>query len=92
LSERDLKILRSVNRRAHYLDKGFNLCGLRFGWTFIIGVSPFFTFLDSISSRLSAGIIPGAGDVADALLGYLLVIRKARKAECVFVTSSIIAP
>ena len=39
LSKRDVKVLRSVQRRAHYLDKGFSLCGLRFGWTFIIGVS-----------------------------------------------------
>lgn len=37
LSDRDAAILRSVKRRAHYLDKGFNLCGLRFGWAFIIG-------------------------------------------------------
>jgi len=63
LSARDAKILKSVQRRAHYLDKGFNLCGMRFGWTFIIG------------------IIPGAGDVADAVLNYLLVVRKARQAE-----------
>jgi len=63
LSARDAKILKSVQRRAHYLDKGFSLCGLRFGWTFIIG------------------IIPGAGDVADASLNYLLVVRKARKAD-----------
>lgn len=38
LSARDAKILKSVKRRAHYLDKGFNLCGMRFGWTFIIGM------------------------------------------------------
>ncbi|KAJ3883936.1 hypothetical protein F5051DRAFT_2749 [Lentinula edodes] len=63
LSSRDAKILKSVQRRAHYLDKGFSLCGLRFGWTFIIG------------------IIPGAGDVADASLNYLLVVRKARQAD-----------
>ncbi|KAF8269562.1 hypothetical protein EI94DRAFT_1778227 [Lactarius quietus] len=63
LSDRDAAILRSVKRRAHYLDKGFNLCGLRFGWAFIIG------------------IIPGVGDAADAILGYVLVIRKARRAE-----------
>ncbi|KAF7292868.1 hypothetical protein MIND_01185800 [Mycena indigotica] len=63
LSARDAKILKSVQRRAHYLDKGFSLCGFRFGWTFIIG------------------IIPGAGDVADASLNYLLVVRKARKAD-----------
>lgn len=37
LSDRDAAILRSVKRRAHHLDKGFNLCGLRFGWSFIIG-------------------------------------------------------
>ena len=39
LSKRDAKILRSVQRRAHYLDKGFHVCGMRFGWPFIIGAS-----------------------------------------------------
>jgi hypothetical protein len=63
LSDRDTAIIRSVNRRAHYLDKGFNLCGIHFGWSFIIG------------------IIPVVGDAADAILGYFLVIRKARKAD-----------
>lgn len=63
LSDRDAAILRSVKRRAHYLDKGFNLCGVRFGWSFIIG------------------IVPGVGDAADAILGYVLVIRKARRAD-----------
>ena len=29
-----------MQRRAHYLDKGFSICGLRFGWTFIIGIIP----------------------------------------------------
>lgn len=37
LSDRDAAILRSVKRRAHHLDKGFSLCGVRFGWSFIIG-------------------------------------------------------
>ncbi|OCH95359.1 hypothetical protein OBBRIDRAFT_767585 [Obba rivulosa] len=63
LSAKDAKILKSVMRRAHYLDKGFNLCGMRFGWSFIIG------------------IIPGAGDIADATLNYVLVVRKARQAD-----------
>ncbi|KAI0346060.1 hypothetical protein BDW22DRAFT_1352048 [Trametopsis cervina] len=63
LSARDAKILKSVKRRAHYLDKGFSICGMRFGWTFVIG------------------IIPGVGDVADAGLNYILVVRKARQAE-----------
>ncbi|CCM02229.1 uncharacterized protein FIBRA_04309 [Fibroporia radiculosa] len=63
LTPRDTKILRSVNRRAHYLDKGFSICGMRFGWTFIVG------------------IIPGAGDIANATMNYVLVVRKARKAD-----------
>ncbi|ORY56819.1 hypothetical protein BCR35DRAFT_296166 [Leucosporidium creatinivorum] len=40
LSKRDERILRSVRRRAHYLDKGFTLCGFRFGWTAILGLIP----------------------------------------------------
>jgi len=63
LSKRDAKILKKIKWRAHYLDKGFRICGLRFGWTFIIG------------------LIPVVGDVADASLNYILVIRQAKKAE-----------
>lgn len=63
LSARDEAILRSVKKRAHYLDKGFSLCGIRFGWTFLIG------------------LIPVVGDVADAVINYLLVVRKAQKAD-----------
>lgn len=63
LSKRDAKILKSVQRRAHYLDKGFSVCGMRFGWTFVVGLIPF------------------AGDFADAFLNYLLVVQKAKKAE-----------
>jgi hypothetical protein len=40
LSKRDAKILRKIKWRAHYLDKGFRICGLRFGWTFFIGLIP----------------------------------------------------
>ena len=42
LTPRDKKILRSVNRRAHYLDKGFRILGMRFGWTFLIGTCSHF--------------------------------------------------
>jgi len=63
LSARDVAILRSVKKRAHYLDKGFSLCGIRFGWTFVIG------------------LVPVAGDVVNALINYVLVVRKARKAD-----------
>jgi len=40
LSSRDAKILKSVQRRAHYLDKGFRILCFRFGWTFAIGLIP----------------------------------------------------
>jgi Domain of unknown function (DUF4112) len=40
LSERDAKILLAVKRRARRLDKGFNLCGLRFGYTFFLSLIP----------------------------------------------------
>ncbi|KAG8907171.1 hypothetical protein FRB99_005143 [Tulasnella sp. 403] len=40
LSPRDEAILRKVKKRAHYLDKGFNVCGFKFGWTAIIGFVP----------------------------------------------------
>ncbi|KAF9532665.1 hypothetical protein CPB83DRAFT_807107 [Crepidotus variabilis] len=40
LSKRDAKILKSVKKRAHYLDKGFSICGMRFGWTFFISLIP----------------------------------------------------
>ncbi|KDQ15926.1 hypothetical protein BOTBODRAFT_276447 [Botryobasidium botryosum FD-172 SS1] len=54
---------RKVKSRAHYLDKGFSVCGMRFGYTFLIGLIPF------------------AGDFADLVLNYTLVLRKARQAE-----------
>lgn len=37
LSKKDAKTLRKIRRRAHYLDKGINLCGFRVGYTFFIG-------------------------------------------------------
>ena len=83
LSKRDAKILKSVNRRAHYLDKGFSLCGLRFGWTFVIGQCHFVRCGMYEIADAPVGIIPGAGDIADATLNYMLVVRKARQAECV---------
>jgi len=63
LSKRDAKILKSVKRRARRLDRGFNLCGMKFGWTFIIA------------------LIPVVGDITDGILGYTLIIRKAKQAE-----------
>lgn len=47
LSERDQKILIKARRRAYILDYGFNLCGIRFGMSSLIGLIPAFgDFLD----------------------------------------------
>lgn len=85
LSKRDTKILKSVQKRAHRLDKGFTLCGFRFGWMFIIGAS---SFLPSLPSPITtnpdlawSGIIPVAGDAASAAINYTLIVRKAKQAE-----------
>lgn len=40
LSTSDLKLLQTLQKRAHRLDKGFHICGIRFGWTFFIGLIP----------------------------------------------------
>ncbi|KAH9959609.1 hypothetical protein BC827DRAFT_1268673 [Russula dissimulans] len=40
LSESDSAILGTVKRHANVLDKSFNLCGVKFGWTFIIAIVP----------------------------------------------------
>ena len=40
LSKHDAQILKSVQTRAHHLDKGFNFCGVRFGWSFFIALIP----------------------------------------------------
>ncbi|KAA1113663.1 hypothetical protein PGTUg99_017775 [Puccinia graminis f. sp. tritici] len=40
LSKHEEKILKKIRKRAHYLDKGFSICGFRFGWTFLIGFIP----------------------------------------------------
>ncbi|CEH14016.1 Protein of unknown function DUF4112 [Ceraceosorus bombacis] len=40
LTKQEAKLLRKIARRAHYLDKGFTICGFRFGWTAIIGIIP----------------------------------------------------
>ncbi|UZJ56870.1 hypothetical protein CBS101457_006190 [Exobasidium rhododendri] len=61
LTKAEAQLLKKIARRAHYLDKGFNVCGLRFGWTAVIG------------------LIPGAGDIADASLNYLLVLKPAKE-------------
>jgi len=41
ISEHDGKVLTKVKRRAHRLDMSlFSLCGIRFGWSSVIGILP----------------------------------------------------
>lgn len=40
ISERDKKILTKARRRAYILDMGFNICGIQFGMSSIIGIVP----------------------------------------------------
>ncbi len=61
LTRKQAKLLKKIKKRAHYLDKGFYVCGLRFGWTFFIG------------------LVPGLGDITDAILNYTLVVKPVKK-------------
>ena len=63
LSSKDEKILRKIMKRAYKLDKGFSVCGFRFGYTFLLG------------------LIPVVGDILDALIIYLLILRNAKKLD-----------
>lgn len=64
VTDHDAKILKSVRRRAYNLDLSlFNLFGISFGWSAIIG------------------IVPGIGDVIDALMAWFLVVRKCNQVE-----------
>ena len=60
LTRKQAKLLKKIKKRAHYLDKGFHVCGLRFGWTFFIG------------------IVPGLGDIVNAILNHTLVVRPVK--------------
>ena len=44
--------MRTVRHRANVLDKSFNLCGARFGWTLIIGTAPIPFLLHSLAPPL----------------------------------------
>lgn len=63
------------------MDKGFSLCGFRVGYTFFIASQVSHhgsTFHLIIASQ---GLIPGVGDVADAILGQMLIIGPAKKLD-----------
>jgi len=74
LSKRDEKILKKVRKRAHYLDKGMNLCGFRVGWTFWIGIIP--GLGDIVDVLLNYGLVVKPArkcDIPDHLLSKMLL-------------------
>ncbi|WWC72662.1 uncharacterized protein I206_106626 [Kwoniella pini CBS 10737] len=74
LSKRDRKALKKIRRRAHYLDKGMNLCGFRVGWTFFIGIIP--GLGDAVDAGLNYFLIVSPSkklDIPQSLLSKMLV-------------------
>ncbi|WWC92385.1 uncharacterized protein L201_007342 [Kwoniella dendrophila CBS 6074] len=74
LSKRDKKALKKIRRRAHYLDKGMNLCGFRVGWTFFIGIIP--GLGDVVDAGLNYCLVVRPSrklDIPDSLLSKMLV-------------------
>ncbi|KAL7420860.1 hypothetical protein Q5752_004813 [Cryptotrichosporon argae] len=74
LTKQEEKILRKVRKRAHYLDKGMNLCGFRVGWTFWIGIIP--GLGDVVDATLNYTLVVAPArklDIPQSLLSKMLV-------------------
>ncbi|WVQ70778.1 hypothetical protein IAR50_000300 [Cryptococcus sp. DSM 104548] len=73
LSKRDQRALRKIRKRAHYLDKGMNLCGFRVGYTFIIGIVP--GLGDAVDASLNYFLVVKPAkklDIPDSLVHKML--------------------
>ncbi|ADV21023.1 hypothetical protein I315_01434 [Cryptococcus gattii Ru294] len=73
LSKRDRKALKKIRKRAHYLDKGMNICGFRVGWTFFIGIIP--GLGDAVDAGLNYCLVVKPAkklDIPDSLLHKML--------------------
>ncbi|RXK41937.1 hypothetical protein M231_00658 [Tremella mesenterica] len=74
LSKRDQRLLKKIRKRAHYLDKGMNLCGFRVGWTFWIGFVPFVGDITDALLNYTLVVKPAKQlDIPDSLLQHMLV-------------------
>ncbi|KAF8510031.1 hypothetical protein JB92DRAFT_3119329 [Gautieria morchelliformis] len=69
LSNRDAKILRKVKKRARRLDRSLSICGMRFGWTFIIGLVP--VAGDAVNAGMSYILVVKKAEQAE-IPGWLL--------------------
>ncbi|KAI9759012.1 MAG: mRNA-decapping enzyme subunit 2 [Chaenotheca gracillima] len=71
VSPHDAKILRKVERRAYRLDRClFNCCGLKFGWSSVIGIIPWIG--DVIDLWLALKVIKTSLEVEDTLPSALV--------------------
>ncbi|RAL64904.1 hypothetical protein DID88_001498 [Monilinia fructigena] len=64
ISDKDAKILTKVKRRAYRLDMSlFNCCGIRFGWSSVIGLVPAIgDFIDLFMALMGAKILKAKGE------------------------------
>lgn len=84
ISEHDGKVLTKVKRRAYRLDMSlFNICGIRFGWSSVIGIVPGYVFAPYFISRScgkAANSLNSIGDAIDAFMA-LMVLRTCEQIE-----------
>lgn len=74
MSPKDAKVLQKIRKRAHYLDKGMNLCGFRVGWTFLLGLIPFVG--DAVDALLNYNLVLKKAkecDVPDYIIAQMWV-------------------
>ncbi len=69
LSHNDQKILKSVRRRAYYLDLSLSCCGFRFGWAGIIGLIPWIG--DFFAAYLALLLLKKAQQIDGGLPSYI---------------------
>jgi hypothetical protein len=69
--QHDGKVLTKVKRHAYWLDMGlFNCCGIRFGWSSVIGIIPGYVFEETINTKLNK--LLSIGDALDAFMAIMV--------------------
>ncbi|GME79092.1 unnamed protein product [Ambrosiozyma monospora] len=65
LSKHDKKVLKSVKKRAYYLDQSLSVLGIRLGWGGIVGLVP--AFGDFVNLFFSVMLIKKSGEIEGGL-------------------------
>lgn len=71
ISEHDAKVLTKVKRRAYRLDMAFNFCGIRAGWSSVIGIFP--VAGDAIDAFMAMMVLRTCRQVEGGLPSYVLM-------------------